>query len=272
MSSTSLSAHIPDFDLITYYAERQDSYFSRVSPWTKFLTLIFLIVAITLTRNLFILTGLFIVVFLLYALAGLPVIKLIGWYTLPVIFVLSLIGILMWSEPGIPLASAGIFGITITLTDNGLGLVVTLLLKALISVTFSLFFLMTTRYQHFTAMIARIFPSPLDQVFLMAYRFLFLTLAMTASLFKSVTSRGGGLMHSIRMQGRLFAGIFALVFIRSFEQGERVHRAMIARGYSGTYTSSGTVPRPAPGEYVMMCVMGIAVIALAFSSWKGALA
>jgi cobalt/nickel transport system permease protein len=272
MSSTSLSAHIPDFDLITYYAERQDSYFSRVSPWTKFLTLIFLIMAITLTRNLFILTGLLIVVFLLYALAGLPLIKLIGWYTLPVIFVLSLIGILMWSEPGIPLASAAIFGITITLTDNGLALVVTLLLKALISVTFSLFFLMTTRYQHFAAMIARIFPSPLDQIFLMAYRFLFLTLAMTASLFKSVKSRGGGLIHSIRMQGRLFAGIFALVFIRSFEQGERVHRAMTARGYAGTYTSSGTVPRPAPGEYVMMCVMGIAVIALAFSSWKGALA
>jgi cobalt/nickel transport system permease protein len=268
MSSTSLSTHIPDFDLITYYAERQDSGFSRVSPWTKFLALIFIVMAITITRNLLILASLYLIVVLLYALAGLPVKKLIAWYTLPVVFVLSLVGILMWSEPGLPLVSGGIFGFTLTLTDNGLALMVTLLLKALISVTFSLFFLMTTRYQHFTGMIARIFPSPLDQIFLMAYRFLFLTLAMTAALFKSVRSRGGGLMHSIRMQSSLFAGIFALVFIRSFEQGERVHRAMIARGFSGTYTTSGTVPRPAMIEYAMLGIMAIAVIALAVTSWK----
>jgi cobalt/nickel transport system permease protein len=271
MSTTSLSSHIPDFDLITYYAERQDSWFSRVSPWTKFFALIFLVMAITITRNLLIIAGLYILVFLLYAGAGLPIKKLLAWYTLPVIFVLSLIGILMWSEPGVPVISAGIFGFTLTLTDNGLTLAVTLLLKALISITFSLFFLMTTRYQHFAGMIARIFPSPLDQIFLMAYRFLFLTLAMTASLFKSVRSRSGGLMHSIRMQGRLFAGIFALVFIRSFEQGERVHKAMIARGFAGTYTTMGEVPRPAAIGYGMIGIMGIAVLVLAVTTGKGVL-
>ena len=36
--------------------------------------------------------------------------------------------------------------------------------------------------------------------------------AMTDSLLKSVYTRGGGLLHSLRMQSRLFAGIFALVF------------------------------------------------------------
>ena len=270
MSSTSLSPHIPDLDLITYYAERQDSFFSRVSPWTKLLTLVFIVAVITITRNLLLLGGLYIAMVLLYALAGLPLKKLVAWYTLPVVFVFSLIGILMWSEPGVPLASMGVFGFTLTLTDNGLLLAVTLLLKALISVTFSLFFLMTTRYQHFAGMIARIFPSPLDQIFLMTYRFLFLTLAMTASLLKSVRSRGGGLLHSLRMQGRLFAGIFALVFIRSFEQGERVHRAMTARGFSGTYTTSGEVPRPAAAEYALFCLMGIADdCALLLPLWKG---
>jgi cobalt/nickel transport system permease protein len=269
MSTTSLSAHIPDFDLITYYAERQASWFSTLSPWTKFIALIFLVMAITLTRNLIILAGLYLLVVLLYALAGLPLKKLLAWYTLPVIFVVSLVGILMWSEPGVPILSAGAFGLILTLTDNGLVLAATLLIKALISITFSLTFLMTTRYQHFAGMIARVFPSPLDQIFLMAYRFLFLTLAMTASLLKSVRSRGGGLMHSLRTQGRLFAGIFALVFIRSFEQGERVHKAMTARGYTGTYTTSGKVPLPALREYGVIGLMGIAVAVLAIVSWKG---
>jgi cobalt/nickel transport system permease protein len=92
---------------------------------------------------------------------------------------------------------------------------------------------------------------------------------MTASLLKSIRSRGGGLVHSLRMQGRLFAGVFALIFIRSFEQGERVHRAMTARGFSGTYTTSGAVPRPALYEYAMLCTMGAIVIVLAGLSWQG---
>src|SRR5512138_12299 len=125
MTSASLSPHIPDFDLITWYAEHQDSFFSRISPWTKFLFLVLLIIAITVTRNMLLLLGLYLAVVILYVLARLPARKLVAWYTLPVIFVLSLVLILMWSEPGVPLLSAGIAGFTLTLTDNGLLLVST---------------------------------------------------------------------------------------------------------------------------------------------------
>ncbi|WP_321504495.1 energy-coupling factor transporter transmembrane component T [uncultured Methanoregula sp.] len=266
MSSAAFSPHIPDLDLITYYSERQASFFSKVSPWTKFGCLIFIVLAITLTRNLFILLGMYIVVVALYAAARLPLGKLVAWYTLPLLFVISLIGLLIWNEPGIPLASISLWGFTITLTDNGLLLIGTLTLKAFISVTFSLFFLMTTRYQHFAAMISRIFPTPLDQIFLMAYRFLFLTLSMIASMLKSVRSRGGSLIHSVRMQGRLFAGIFALVFIRSFERGERVHKAMTARGFTGSYSSYGEVPRPAFPGFALLIALAIVSIALVITS------
>ena len=208
--------------------------------------------------------------FLLYLLAGLPAGKIFAWYALPVLFVISLVGLMMWSEPGIPLFSLGIGSFTLVLSDNGVLLFGTLLIKALITVTFSLFFLMTTRYQHFAGLISRIFPAPIDQIFLLAYRFLFLTLAMTASLFKSVRSRGGGLAHSLRMQGRLFAGIFALVFIRSFERGERVHKAMIARGFTGSYPLSGEVPRPGIFEYGLLVVTGALVtVAVLLSPYRG---
>jgi len=189
----------------------------------------------------------------IYTAAGLPVKKLFQWYTIPVLFVLSLVGIMAWSEPGTPLFSVNLGLFTLTLTDNGLILVVTLLLKALISVTYSLFFLMTIRYQYFSAMIYRIFPEPLDLIFLMAYRFLFLTLSMTGSILKAVRSRGGGIIHSIRVQGRIFAEVFALVFIRSFDRAERVHQAMIARGYNGRYEAGTKIPRPGFSGY---CIIG----------------
>jgi len=254
-----ISGHIPDPDLITSYAERQDTRLSRISPWTKCAALVLVILTITLTRNLFICTALYLAVLALYALAGLPVRKLFAWYLLPFVFVLSLVGIMAWSEPGSPVLSFSIFGFPLALTDNGIILVVTLTEKALISVTFSLFLIMSTRYQHLSAIIQRIFPAPLDQIFLMAYRFLFLTLAMTGSMLKAVRSRGGGLIHSIRVQGKLFAEIFALVFIRSFERAERVHKAMISRGYTGVYRAGTEIPRPRPAEYGVMVAFTAAI-------------
>jgi cobalt/nickel transport system permease protein len=270
MSSASISPHIPDLDLITYYAETKKSIFTRMSPWTKGCLLVFVVLFITVSRDPLLLSGLYIVVLFLYLFAGLPAGKLLAWYLLPALFVFSLVGLLMWSEPGIPLFSWTTGTFTLSLSDNGVLLVGILLIKALITVTFSLFFLMTTRYPHFAGMISRIFPSPLDQIFLMAYRFLFLTLAMTAALFKSVKSRGGGLIHSLRMQGRLFAGVFALVFIRSFERGERVHKAMIARGFNGSYPLSGEVPRLHMAEYGLLVVTGsLVAIAVILSPYRG---
>jgi cobalt/nickel transport system permease protein len=254
-----ISKHIPDPDLITSYAERQDSVLSRVSPWTKFSGLILVILTITLTRNLFICAGLYVAVLAVFFLAGLPVKKLFAWYSLPVIFVLSLVGFMAWGEPGIPLLTLAVGSFSATLTDQGVILVFTLTIKALISVTYSLFFVMTTRYQHFSAMIYRIFPAPLDQIFLMAYRFLFLTLAMTGSMLKAVRSRGGGLIHSIMIQGKLFAEVFALVFIRSFERAERVQKAMLSRGYSGALSSVIEVPAPRLAEIGLLSFFVIAI-------------
>lgn len=259
MSSTMISQHIPDPDLITSYAEHGDSFFFKVSPWTKVAGLVLVILLITLTRNLVICGALYLIILGLYASAGLPVKKLFAWYTLPVLFVISLVGIMVWTEPGTPLFSSDMGLFTLTLTDNGLILITTLLLKALISVTYSLFFLMTTRYRHFSAMIYRIFPSPLDQIFLLACRYLFLTLSMTGAIFKAVLSRGGGIIRSVRVQGRIFAEVFALVFIRSFDRAERVHQAMIARGYNGKYEAGTDLPKPG---LLGFCVIGAFVCAI----------
>jgi cobalt/nickel transport system permease protein len=85
-----------------------------------------------------------------------------------------------------------------------------------------------------------------------------------------VRSRGGGLVHSLRMQGRLFAGVFALVFIRSFEQGERVHKAMNARGFTGSYPLSGEVPWPGIAECGLLVVTGALVtVVVLLSRYRG---
>jgi cobalt/nickel transport system permease protein len=138
------------------------------------------------------------------------------------------------------------------LTDKGLLLVIRLLLKALISMTASLLLLMTTRYAHLSAMIYRIFPSPIDQIFLMSYRFLFVTLGMVDSIIRAFKSRGGGFIKSMRRQSQTFAEIFALVFIRSYDRAERVSKAMESRGYNGTYVAATDVQPMGFRDYIVL--------------------
>ncbi len=185
----------------------------------------------------------YLTVLVVYWLSELPVKTLFSWCLLPVLFVLSLVAILMWNEPGTPLIGFHSSWLSLTLTDNGFLLVLRLLLKALTSVTFSFFFLMTTRYANLSSMIYRIFPAPIDQIFLMSYRFIFMTMKMVGSMIKAIKSRGGGLVRGISKQSQMFAEVFALVFIRSYDRAERVNKAMESRGYSGKYIAATEIPR-----------------------------
>jgi cobalt/nickel transport system permease protein len=254
MSSLPVSSHVPDPDLIAYYAERQESFLTGVSPWTKLVFLGLIILTITIVRNPLVLLGLYLAVLVLCAIARLPLRKLLQWCLIPVFFVFTLVGILAWTQPGAPVLSFSVAGIPLTLTDQGILLVVLLLLKTLISVTYSLLFLMTTRYEYLSGMISRIFPTPLDQIFLMAYRFFFSTLAMVGSILKAFRSRGGGIVHGMWTEGALFAEIAGLVFIRSFDRAERVEKAMKARGYQGTYSNTTEIPSPGPGGYAALAL------------------
>lgn len=266
MSTGNVSGHIPDLDLITFYSENNKTLFARISPWTKALMLVVIVLFITLIKSMVLLAGMYLLVLLVYAAARLPVRRLFAWYTLPLIFVLSLVLLMMWNVPGNALFSAGIAGYEVALTDNGLLLVARLAIKALISVTFSLFFLMTTKYNYLSTMIYRAFPAPVDQIFLMSYRFLFITLKMVDAMIKALRSRGSGLISGVARQGKLFAEVFALVFIRSYDRADRVNKAMESRGYSGKYIAVTGLPPMRLADYGL--VLASAAVT-AYLAWRG---
>lgn len=265
MSKSQASSHIPDFNLITYYSENCHSFLCRISPWTKLIALVSIILTLTIVQNLWLLLILYIFILILYYQSNLPVKKLINWYFLPIFFVLSLVIILIWNEPGVPLFSLRLPWMSLTLTDKGLLLLVFLLLKALISMTSSLLLLMTTKYAHLSALIFKIFPAPIDQIFLISYRFLFITLDMVSSMITAFKSRGGDIIRSVGRQSQTFAEIFALVFIRSYDRSERVNKAMESRGYDGKYVAAIEVQRMRPLEHFFLFVLFLAVVYLLIS-------
>jgi cobalt/nickel transport system permease protein len=53
--------------------------------------------------------------------------------------------------------------------------------------------------------------------------------------------------RSGRLDFGLLTGLIGMLFLRSFERGERVHAAMLARGWDGTVRSLDGASREAPG-------------------------
>ena len=89
---TTLSNHVPDPRLITAYAERRDGPLHHVNPWTKFGVVGVLVLAVTVVDALAVLAGLYAATFVVYGIAGLPYRRLIFWYTLPMLFIVSVAG------------------------------------------------------------------------------------------------------------------------------------------------------------------------------------
>ena len=262
--------HLPDPDLITWTAEHHTSFLSRLSPWTRVLLLAEVVVLVIVMPASPLLALLYLVTLVSALSAGLPARQLLAWSLLPALAVLSLILLLVWGEPGIPVLVIPLGGFTLTLTDGGISLAVSLLLRALTSFTATLAVLASTRYADLTALMDALLPYPADQILLLAYRFIFITLSMVRSMQKALWSRGGSLLSSAARQTRVFANAGALVFVRSYDRAERVGKAMESRGYTGSLSTGTRLPRPGPRDAVVLLgALASGILLLAVTLGRG---
>ena len=262
MTRRAYSSHVPDFRYVTYFAQTGSSIVHRMNPWTKLGLLFFVVALVTVILDLAPVVLLLGVVMLFYLAARLPLRVLIGWWSLPVLFVVSLSVLYVFTEPGTVVAGARIGDFSISVTDKGLILTATLLLKALAVVTFSLTVFMTTKYNHVVHMAYRALPKTLATVFLLSYRFIFETADEFSDILDAMHSRSGGLAKGLGRQTRTFAGIFGLGFVHAFERAEAISRAMEARGFTGDLPVTDRIGKPTLRGYALM---GVAFVALALA-------
>lgn len=121
---------------------------------------------------------------------------------------------------GVPLAVAGLVGGA------------TLLLKATTGVLVGIVLASTTRSRDLLAGLERLrLPQPLVAIagFMLRYASVVTSDLSRMRLARSARAYTGGRLGHLRIEA---AGAGTL-FVRSYERGERVHRAMLARGYTG---------------------------------------
>lgn len=261
MSRRSYSRHIPDFRLVTHIAESGRSTVHAMTPWTKAGLLVLSVLFVVILTDLYLLMVLFALSVAFYAAGRIPLTLLVGWYTLPVLFVATLTIMFVFTEPGTALVSFSILDSRIALTDNGVLLFVELLLRALTVVTVSLAVFMTTKYSYIASMASRVLPRPLDNIFLLSYRFTFETSDEMSDVLDAMHARNGNLLKGVSRQTRLFAGIFGLAFVHAFERAERIAKAMEARGFQGDFPATEPLPRPTYRGYALLA-LGAGALAL----------
>jgi cobalt/nickel transport system permease protein len=264
---TTLSNHVPDPRLITAFAEHRDGPLHRINPWTKVGFVGALVLAVTVFDRLALLAGLYASVLAVYGVAGLPYRRLVGWYTLPLLFIISVAGPLAFLEPGTPIVGALSTPLgSLSVTWEGLVLFGELACRSLTVVTFTLAASMTTRYADVAYMLGRLLPRPIDQVALLTYRFTFVMIETLENLVKAALSRGAN-FSEFWSNKRLYARILGMTMLSAIEQSERLVKSMEARGYDGDLTLYGDVSRPPIHELLLVvgsyvAVIGYAVVAV----------
>jgi cobalt/nickel transport system permease protein len=260
---TTLSNHVPDPRLITAFAERQDGPLHRINPWTKIGIVGALVLAVTVFDRLVVLAGLYGAVLIVYELAGLPFRRLAGWYTLPMLFIISVAGPLALLEPGTPIGGALSTPLgELSITLAGLVLFSELTCRSLTVVTFTLTASMTTKYADVACILGRVLPRPIDQIALLTYRFTFVLVETLEDLVKAALSRGAN-VSEFWSNKRLYARILGMTMLSAIEQSERLVKSMEARGYNGDITLYGDVSRPPVHELFGVISSYVAIVGYA---------
>ena len=258
-----MGGHVPDFGTISIYSEKRNSVIHNASPWTKLFFLFLTILSAVIIQNFLVLITILVGSVTVYAIGKLPLRRLFNWWLIPSFFVVVIAALFIFSEPGHVLGCVSFLGYTITISDMGILLLAKMLVRTLSIITLTFTIIMSTKYAHISSIVKTLLPSPLNNIFLLSYRFSFVVFEAVSDILKAIHSRGGGLVKGFTKQSRLYGNIVATSLIYSIEKAERIGNAMAARGFSGKIVVHERAPLPSISGIAVM-VGTILILSLLF--------
>jgi cobalt/nickel transport system permease protein len=147
------------------------------------------------------------------------------------LFVLMLWLILPWTTPGTGVTHLG----PIVITSEGLNLALSISLKCNAIILANLTLLSTSTIFSLAHALAHLrIPSKMVQLFFFSWRYFHVIDSEFHRMKQAVKVRGfepGSNLHTYRT----YAYLIGTLFIKSLERGERVYKAMLCRGFDGTF-------------------------------------
>jgi cobalt/nickel transport system permease protein len=215
------------------YSDR-DSLVHRLDARTKFIFTLLFILSVVLTPP----DSWWVYVLYLAVIAGLIIISRlsVGYIlrqSLTIIpFVLVIAVFTPFFKAGEAAVSFNIGAWDFTMTDTGIQIFINILIRAWLSILCLVWLSSTTRLTNLLQGLERMrFPRVAVMIMSFMYRYIFVIVDETMRMKQARDSRnvGGSRIRQLHTVGSMIGTLF----IRSYERGERVYTAMVARGYDG---------------------------------------
>jgi len=215
------------------YSDR-DSIIHRLDPRTKLVTTLFFILAVVLTPpdrwQAFALYFFLVTTLLLFS--KVPALYVLKRSLVIMPFVVMLAIFIPFFKEGEVAGSYNIWLWQISVTYSGLQVFWNILAKAWLSILSLILLTSTTKFSSLLKSLEQLrMPRVMVMLLSFMYRYLFVLVDEVMRMRQARDSRnfGGGRLWQIRTIGNMIGTLF----IRSYERGERVYAAMMARGFDG---------------------------------------
>ncbi len=215
------------------YSDR-DSLIHRLDPRSKLLATLAFIAAVVLTPagSWLAYSLYFVIIATLIALSRIPVFYIIRRSLLIIPFVLLVAIFIPFFKEGEVAGSYNLWLWQVSVTHSGLQILWNILARAWLSILSLILLTSTTRFKSLLKGLEQLrLPRVIVMLLSFMYRYLFILVDEVMRMRQARDSRnfGGKRLRRIGTVGNMIGTLF----IRSYERGERVYAAMMARGFDG---------------------------------------
>jgi len=198
-------------------------------PRVKLISLSALVIVLVLLPSLAAALAGFACALFLLRLSGIPLGFVAVHLRRAFLFLGLMAAVLCITVPGTPLLQWWVW----TISREGLRLGALILVRGMNAVVVVLVMIGTQRFETALHSLQSLHvPSPIVQLLMFSYRYLFLFLGETDRLFTAARSRGWHFRARISSLAT-FGNLLGMLLVRSFERTERIRVAMLSRGYQG---------------------------------------
>ncbi|MBV6396496.1 MAG: Energy-coupling factor transporter transmembrane protein EcfT [Anaerolineales bacterium] len=175
----------------------------------------------------------------------------------------------VFSPLGNPLAEWRLGPLTLIPTDYGLVKFFSILVRSWLSVQAAILLVAVTRFPDMIHAFEHLrVPKILTTIIAFLYRYLFVLADEVVRLLRARESRSAAApgvrsARSVLWRAKVTGNLAGQLFLRSYERSDRIHNAMLARGYDGNLrTLNLHVMKPGDWSFFSMCVILILLLQL----------
>ena len=158
------------------------------------------------------------------------------------------------------------------ITDFGLNWAILLLVRLIVSLTAIIIYSSTTPLQEMASSFRKLkMPRDLAMILSIMVRFLFLFVDELAAIRKSQKSRNFDIHSkkvSYKWTVKQVGYTIGMMFLKAYEQGERVHKSMVSRGFSDTSEMFNEKKSPEKSDYIYIISIIVIIIILEIIVFK----